>query len=99
MTVPIRINGKSLQTPSGLVKGEQLYNLADYHSQRLFLSRDGDIDIPILPEEHLLIRGNENFVVGNGKIEDDPPLRRKIRPEFNGTRDTIDLSSACQKKG
>ncbi len=87
MTVVIHIGGKSQQSASGLVSGAQLYELAGCHPLRLFLNREDDVDIPILPEEYLLIQGNEKFVLGDSQIENDPPLRKELKPEFNGAHD------------
>lgn len=87
MTVLIRIGGESQQSPSGLVRGAQLYDLAGGSPQRLFLNREDGIDIPISPEDHLLIKGNESFVLGDSQIEDNPPLRNELRPEFNGAHE------------
>ncbi|MDE2718042.1 MAG: hypothetical protein OXI33_13675 [Chloroflexota bacterium] len=87
MTVVIRIDGESQQRPAGLVSGAQLYDLAGSSPQRLFLNREDGIDIPISPEDHLLIKGNESFVVGDSQIEDNPPLRKELKPEFNGAHE------------
>ena len=70
MTVVIRIGGESQQGPSGLVSGAELYDLANRPPQRLFLNREDGIDIPISAEDHILIKGNENFVLGDSRIED-----------------------------
>lgn len=83
----IQIDGESHQGPSGLVSGGQLYDLASCPPQRLFLNREDGIDIRILPEDHLLIKGNEKFVLGDSPLEDNPPLRKELRPEFNGAHD------------
>ena len=87
MAVRISIDGVSQQVASGLVRGAQLYELAGCHPQRLFLSRKDDVDIPVLPNEYLLIRGNERLVLGDSRAEDDPPLRSELKPEFNGAHD------------
>lgn len=93
MTTEIRIGGESQQVTSGLVSGAQLYDLANCSPQRLFLNREDGIDIPISAEDHILIKGNEGFVIGESRIEDNPPLRTELRPEFNGAHD-ISLSRA-----
>lgn len=87
MTVVIRIGSESQQGPSGLVSGAELYDLANRPLQRLFLNREDGIDIPISADDHILIKGNENFVLGDSRIEDNPPLRKELRPEFNGAHD------------
>lgn len=87
MAVVIQIGGESQQSPSGLVNCAQLYEIAKCHPQRLFLNREDGIDIPLSPEDFILIKGDEVFVIGDSEIEDDPPLRNELRPEFNGAHD------------
>ena len=53
----------------------------------MFLGRDDGIDIPLLRGENLIVHGGERFVVGKSSIEDNPPLRNEVRPEFNRTRE------------
>ena len=87
MRVTIRIDAIAHDTEAGLVRGAQLYDLARCKGKRLFLNREEDIDIPISPDDHLLIQGAESFVVGDSPLEDNPPLRRELKPEFNGARE------------
>ena len=87
MEATIRINGQEKMIQSGLVSVAVLYETADYGEKRIFLNREDGLDIPLLKTEYLLIRGGEHFVVGESPIEDNPPLRNEIRPEFNGSRD------------
>lgn len=86
MQTVIKINGQEKHIPSGLVSVANLYEIADCGEEHVFLSREDGIDIPILPREYLLIHGGERFVVGKSSIEDNPPLRNEVRPEFNGSR-------------
>lgn len=87
MSIEIYIDGDSRLSPSGLVGGAQLYEIAHCHPHRLFLSREDGIDIPISEVDHLLITRHQRFVTGVSDIEDNPPLRTELRPEFNGSRD------------
>lgn len=87
MTVTIHIDGRKERVRSGLIAVEELYRIADSGEKRIFLNREDDIDIPLLPSEHLVVHGEEQFVLGESSIEDNPSLRNAIRPEFNGTRD------------
>ena len=93
MEVNIRIDGQEKRSHSGLVSVADLYEIADCGERRLFLNREDGIDIPLMPGEYLLIHGEENFVTGESPIENNPPLRNEIRPEFNGSHD-LALSSA-----
>lgn len=87
MKIKIRINGKEETIDQGLIAVSLLYELADCDDKRVFLSREDAIDIPLMPGEHLIIHGGEKFVVGDSGIEDNPPLRHAVQPEFNGRRD------------
>lgn len=87
MTTTIQVNGIDRQIRPGLVAVEDLYQIAKEGGERLFLSRDDDIDIPLSPSEHLVVRGGERFVLGASAIEDNPPVRNPVQPEFNGLRE------------
>ena len=89
----IQLDGANKPIRSGLVPVTDLYELADCHDQRIFLNREDGIDIPLVAGEYVLIHGGEKFVVGESAIENNPPLRNELRPEFNGSR-TLALSNA-----
>ena len=93
MKVEIQIDGQEKLVGRGLLAVSVLYELADCGSKRLFLIREDDMDIPLMPEEHLIIRGGEQFAGGESEIENNPPLRRETKPEFNGRRE-ISFSKA-----
>ena len=86
MKPTIQINGQETPIHAGLVSIDALYEIADCGEGRIFLSREDGIDIPLLAGEYLLIRGGERLVVGKSSIEENPPLRNEVRPEFNGSR-------------
>ncbi len=86
MKPTIQIDGREKTIHSGLVSVDDLYEIADCSEERIFLSREDGIDIPLLSGEFILIRGGERLVVGKSSIEDNPPLRNEVRPEFNGSR-------------
>jgi len=86
MKVEIQINGQRKLVGRGLLAVSMLYELEDCGGKRLFLIREDDIDIPLMPEEHLIIRGGEQFAGGESEIENNPPLHRETKPEFNGRR-------------
>lgn len=87
MKTRIQIDGQEKLIGGGLLAVSALYELADCGGKRLFLVREDDIDIPLMPEEHLIIRGGEQFAGAESEIEDNPPLRREAKPEFNGRRE------------
>ena len=85
--VNIYIDGQEESVSPGLASVADLYKkLVDPGEKRIFLKREDGIDIPLLSEECMLIHGGEKFVTGKSPIENDPPLRNEIRPEFNGSR-------------
>ena len=89
----IQIDGQEKPIHLGFIPVTVLYELADCNGKRLFLNREDGIDIPLLPKEYLIIHGGEKFVVGErSSIENNPPLRHEIQPEFNGS--CIALSTA-----
>ena len=85
MQTTIQVDGHEKPIHAGLVSVDDLYEIADCSEKRIFLSREDGIDIPLLPGEYLLIRGGERLVVGKSSIEDNPPLRNEVKPEFNGS--------------
>ena len=89
----IQINGREKQVQAGLVSVATLYEIAECGENRIFLDREDGIDIPLLPEEYLLIHGGEKIFTGESSVEDNPRLRNGVKPEFNGTRD-FELSTA-----
>ncbi|MDE0503455.1 MAG: multiubiquitin domain-containing protein [Paracoccaceae bacterium] len=91
--IEIQLDGVNKPIRSGLVPVTDLYELADCHDKRIFLNCEDGIDIPLVAGEYVLIHGGEKFVVGESAIENNPPLRNEVRPEFNGSR-TLALSHA-----
>ena len=83
--VNIYINDQKKSISPGLVSIDKLYALTDSGEKHIFLNREGDIDIPLLPKEYILIHGDEKFVAGVSTIESNPLLRNEVRPEFNGS--------------
>ena len=56
--------------------------------KRLYLDRSGDIDIPLFPDDHVVIHGGEKIVVGDidDQIGDNPRVRTPITITFNGKK-------------
>ena len=85
--VTIKIHSCSHQISTGIKQGSELIQLAGIaQPQQLFLEVDGDIDIPITSNDYVIIKGGEEFSIGDGQppIVDNPCLRIPIRPIFNG---------------
>ena len=83
----VQINGQEQQVHAGFVSVATLYETADCGENRIFLNREDGIDIPLLPEEYLLIHGGEKLVTGESSMENNPRLRNGLQPEFNGSHD------------
>ncbi len=93
MKMNVQINGREQQVHAGLVSVATLYEIAACGENRVFLNREDGIDIPLLPEENLLIHGGEKFVTGENSIENNPRLRNGVQPEFNGSHE-LELPTA-----
>ncbi len=86
----ITLNGTETSMEAGLVKATDFYEklAIEPGAKWLYLERRDDIDIPLLPEDYLVIHGGENVVVGeiDPNIGENPPVRQAIRPTFNGKK-------------
>lgn len=89
-TLSIRLNGAETSVNSGLTKVTDFYEKLRVKPDEkwLYLNREGDIDIPLHPEDHIIIHGGENIVVGNidSNIGENPLVRSPLFPEFNGKK-------------
>ena len=84
--VTIIVDRQERNVTPGLKQGSeftQSFNLGT--NENLLFKVNGDIDIPVYPQDFMLIMGGEVFSVvdGNTKIEDNPQLRHPIRCIFN----------------
>jgi len=88
--ITITLNNAETRAEPGLVKATDFYEklAIESNTKWLYLKQDDDIDIPLLPEDYLVIHGGENIVVGDIdlNIGENPPVRQAIRPEFNGKK-------------
>ena len=84
-TIEIKVDGDTFQVDSGLTLVSEIMSFPSTAEKALFLNREDDIDIPLLPEEYLVLRGGEVFVTGTSCLEDNPPVRNELKPEFNGS--------------
>lgn len=83
-TVKIFIDGSEKEASTGLLQSKELYALSGCSEEvKLYLNRDGDIDIPLQQEEYIIIHGGESFVTGKSNIENNPLLRKPLTPKFN----------------
>ncbi|MEW8441816.1 MAG: E2/UBC family protein [Candidatus Thiodiazotropha taylori] len=89
MQVDIKIGNTSYQTKPGVIKGTDLHNLANITPpQQLVVSRAGTMDVPISPDDYVIIEGGEKFAIGDGEppLIDNPCLRSGIKFSFNGEK-------------
>lgn len=86
----ITLNNREIEVKGGLTNATVFYEKLGVEPDKkwLYLSREDDIDIPLLPDDHLLIHGGEKIFEGeiNPHIGENPPVRKSICPEFNGKR-------------
>lgn len=68
----------------GLTKVDDLYKQAgiDPAAERLYLDKKGDLDIPLSPDEHIVLRGNETIVAGDaGQDNGNNPVEIKFNDQ------------------
>lgn len=86
-TTTIHIDGHVHTVAAGLTQGESLILLAGVtHPQQLVLEMSGDLDIPILPTDQIILAGGrQRFSTGDGSPElpDNPCLRHPIKIKVN----------------
>lgn len=87
-TKSIKIDGIAHVVHPGLVQGRELFELVGGLSApaQLLIDLDGEIDIPVIADDYLVIRGGERFVIGDGRppIDDNPCLKHPVRIKLNG---------------
>lgn len=84
--VTITVDRQERNITPGLKQGRNLIQSFNLDAkENLFLEIQGDIDVPIDPEDFILITGGEVFSVseGNIQIENNPCLRHPIRFTLN----------------
>ncbi len=82
MSIKINSIKKSI---NGLIRGEDLCKLGEVQgADKLFLNVKGEIDIPVNQSDYIILKGDENFTVGQADIEDNPSLGKKIVIKLNG---------------
>lgn len=91
--VTISVDGATHNITPGLVQGTLLLGLVQLapHDQLLF-EVDGDIDIPVLPDDLIALKGGETFSIGDGcpRISDNPIVRSGVSLTVNDQ--VLDLS-------
>lgn len=89
--VTIKINGEQLKVDAGLKQVGDLYKMSkvDPKTQRLYLDKSGDLDIPLLPNDHMIIYGNETITIGDidANIGDNPNVRKPFHIMLNDQKE------------
>lgn len=84
--VTISVDGATHNITPGLVQGTLLLGLVQLapHDQLLF-EVDGDIDIPVSPDDLIALQGGETFSIGDGcpRISDNPIVRKDVKLAVN----------------
>jgi len=93
MKIPINIDCKQYEIEPGLVSAGSVYELSGSQEGELFLNRTDDIDIPLMPNDFIIIKQEIAFVSGNVDSDENPLVRNPISFRFNG-RSTEKLDRA-----
>ncbi len=84
--VHITLDRDNRPFPPGLTKGQALIDLAGLTGKdQLLLEVDGDVDVPIAPDDFIVIEGGEAFSIGDGDpyIFDNPVVRKPVEFVLN----------------
>lgn len=84
--IDIYVAGEKLAINPGAKRGQEIISLAKLVSpEQLVLEVDGDVDIPISPNDVIVVRGGECFSVGDGspQLPDNPVMRKPIVATLN----------------
>ena len=94
----INLIDQDVNIESGLTRADSLYEKTDTDPsiQWLYLNKDKDIDIPLLPDDYIIIHGGEKILVddANADIGENPLVRNPVYPQLNGKRLEADIKTA-----
>ena len=89
-TVKIVLCDKEVEFESDFFQVNLFYEKSgvDSKKQWLYLNKDKDIDIPLLPNDYIIIHGGEKIFVGdiNTDIGKNPNVKNSVCLNFNGKR-------------
>lgn len=87
MHTSIHVAGTRHDISRGLAAGAAIYNLADIDParQHLLLELADDRDVPLRPDDYIVINGRERFSVADGPqpADENPCLRKPLSPTIN----------------
>ena len=88
--VTINLCNSEASVESGLTKISDFYDQSGISPEEkcLYLNRDKDIDIPLFPDDHIIVHGGEKIFSGDAapQIGENPTVRNPIVPIFNGKK-------------
>ena len=87
-TIKIILCDKEVEVTSGFSQVSLFYEKSGINPKNkwLYLNKDKDIDIPILPGDYIIIHGGETILVGdiNTDIGENPSVRNSVCFNLNG---------------
>lgn len=84
--VQIELDRQARSITPGARRGQDIINLASCApGEQVLLEVSGDVDIPLAPDDVLLIRGGEKFSIGDGQpaVADNPAVRTPVPVRLN----------------
>ena len=94
----ITLCGSKTNVQIGLTKISDFYEKSGVSPEEkcLYLNRDKDIDIPLSPDDHIIVHGGEKIYSGDAapQIGENPTVRNPIVPIFNGKKLNPGLTKA-----
>ena len=88
MQISISVDGCTLKTAAGLVKGAELRTLANIPpDEHLVINRAHALDVPVKDSDYLVLTGDEQLVTGRNShmLPDNPCLGKPITITVNDT--------------
>jgi len=87
-TATVTLDGKQREVASGIVRALDLYSRleVDHNESVVSLHQDDEVDIPLLADDHVIIRGGEALsAIARAELpEANPVLKNNVRITMNG---------------
>lgn len=94
----INLIDQDVNIESGLIRADSLYEKTDTDPSKhwLYLNKDGDIDIPLMLNDYIIIHGGEKIFAGdvNIGIGENPAVRNPVCPKLNGKLLEVGIKTA-----
>ena len=86
----IILNENKINIKSGFIKVFDIYkkNKINFKSNRLYLCKTDEVNIPLLPDDYIIIHGDERIIIDdvNNQIEENPSAKQPVCIKFNGQK-------------